>query len=308
MKLLSKQKCDDAQDTLRQRRELLSQSVTSVVQGFTPSLFVWGPPGLGKTHELTLLLDGLTGRRWKHHTAYATPKGLMLAIAETPNGVHLFEDCESMLKTALSASILRAACGSPNDRDRIVTYETNAEKYAVKFTGGIIIATNENLARASGPMQGVASRFRPVKWDMTAEERIAMLMQISDMPHVKRGVTITAHEARKVLTELLSILDELGGDVPLDLRLFTEHALPAFAQSKMDSKMKWQDMLAAKLTGTAQTMQEGQAQRTARLRTIAQRIHMDGGTVKDRVKKWEELTGLGQAIYYRHVKGMRQGK
>src|SRR5258708_4958438 len=89
------------------RRKMLETSVQAVVQGYSPALFCWGPAGLGKTHLLTTMLDGLLLGGWRHHTAYSTPKALMLSIAEQPGAIHLFEDCERLLKTDLSASILR---------------------------------------------------------------------------------------------------------------------------------------------------------------------------------------------------------
>lgn len=289
-------------DRVEARRRILETSVQAVVQGFSPALFVWGPAGLGKTHVLTTLLDGLCPGVWKHHTAYSTPKALMLAIAESPASLHLFEDCEKMLKTDLSASILRAACGAPGERMRWVTYETAHERFKVNFTGGILIATNSNLSRQTGPLQGVASRFRPICWSMTLDERLSVISQIADYPFSKGKVTLSESECHKVAVALVELVEQQADAMDLDIRLFTEHALPAYAHAKHTGQTNWQDVLLAKLSGVARTEGERQDEKTSRLQTLAEFIDRSGGTTKSKVGDWRAKTGLGQAIYYRHLK------
>jgi hypothetical protein len=289
------------------RRKLLETSVQTVVQGYNPALFVWGPAGLGKSHLLTTMLDGMLDRTWKHHTAYSTPKALMLAIAESANAVHLFEDCEKLLKTDLSASILRAACGAPGDRDRWVTYETATEVLRVNFKGGIIIATNADLSRQSGPMQGVASRFRPIKWTMSVEERIAMIRKIAEAGWLKGKVCLTAKQCNKVAEVLIEACRASDVERTLDLRLFTEHALPTFAYCLANDLDNWEDVLLAKLHGVATSSGERQHERTQRLQDLAVFIDQGGGATKDKVASWKAKTGLGQAIYYRHLKEAKKG-
>ena len=226
----------------------------------------------------------------------------MMSLMEEPHAVHLYEDCEKLLKTDLSASILRAACGAPQERERIVSYETANETLRFKFTGGIIIATNANLSRVNGPLQGVASRFRPIRWEMTLQERIATIMQLAELPYRKGGIELTRKETKKVALHLIEMVTDSRSDLSLDLRLFMEHALPAYAQSKASPGMSWQDLLQAKLTGVAQTTEDTQLERTRRLQQLAQKINLEGGSTKQKIAKWNELTELGQAIYYRHLK------
>lgn len=297
---------ESTMDKVRGRQQIIESAVQSLCSGFTPALFIWGPPGLGKSHILTSVLSGLCGSDWKHHTAYSTPKGLMLAIAEAPACIHLFEDCEKMLKTDLSASLLRAACGSPNGGPRWVTYETAHETLRVNFTGGVIIASNENLSRKNGPMQGVASRFRPMKWELTMEERVAVIATICRYPRQIGKITVSPADAKKVALTLIGMLQDADTADTLDLRLFAEHALPAFAHSVSTGVDNWQDMLAAKLSGACEKKEEGQSRRTERLRNLAQLIAAGPGKAADKVEEWKTKTGLGQAIYYRHLKASKR--
>lgn len=292
---------------IEDRRAILENAVQSVVKGFTTALFVWGPPGLGKSHLLTVMLDGIAGNGWRHHTAHSTPKALFMSLAQEPSAIHLYEDCERLLKTDLSASILRAACGSPNERDRWVTYETANEVLKVKVTGGIIIATNQNLSRMNGPLQGVASRFRPIRWDMTLEERIATIMKLSERPYRKAGVDLTVKETKKVAQRLVEMVADSRSSLDLDLRLFMEHALPAFAQAKQNPGTKWEDLLQAKLLGVATTVNDTQVERSRHLRQLAEKINMEGGNTKTKVGKWKQLTELGQAMFFRHLKEAKKG-
>lgn len=287
---------------IEQRRAILENAVVAVVKGFSPALFVWGAPGLGKSHLLTTMLDAIAGIGWKHHTAHSTPKALFLALQNDPHAVHLYEDCERVLKTDLSASILRAACGAPNQRERLISYETANEVFRVKFFGSVIIATNANLSRVNGPLQGVASRFRPIRWDMSHEERIATILKLSERDYVKQGVVVTKKEARKVAISLIEMCGSSSSERDLDLRLYTEHALPAYAQSKENPGMNWQDLLHAKLMGVATTVDDSQAERTRHLQQLAQKIDMEGGNTKSKIAKWKRITELGQAMYFRHLK------
>lgn len=288
------------------RRKILETSLQAVVQGYTSALFVWGQPGLGKSHVLTTLLDGLCPGSWKHHTAYSTPKALMLSLAECPNALHLFEDCERLFKTDLSASILRAACGSPGDRDRWVTYETANERLKVNVTGGIVIATNADLARGNGPMQGVASRFRPIKWEMTLDERVAVILDIADRGFRRGKTVLSAKQCREVAESLLQWVESGQDNLALDIRLYCEHALPTYAHCLATGLKNWESVLAAKLTGIATTKDERQHERTERLQDLAVLIDAGQGSAASKVADWRAKTGLGKAIYYRHLKASKR--
>lgn len=306
MKRMSERLIEANMKTIESRRRSLEMGVEQVTKGFTSALFVYGPGGLGKSHLLTTMLSSIVDKGWRHHTAHSTPLAVFLALLESPSSVHLYEDCEKMLKTDLTASILRAACGAPNDRVRRVTYETNNKDLKIDFTGGIIIATNQNLSRTNGPLAAVASRFRPILWDMTLEERIACIVSISRNEHTKGKVTLTPAECEKVAWELIDMATKSDSKVDLDLRLFSEHALPAYAQSKIDPRMNWKELMHAKLMGIATTMEETQEQRTRTLQQLAQKIDLEGGTGKDKIAKWKQMTNLGQAIYYRHLRSSKK--
>jgi hypothetical protein len=230
----------------------------------------------------------------------------MLALAAQPDSIHLFEDCEKLYKTDVAASILRAACGSPRAKDRWVTYETAHENLRVLFSGGIIIVSNEDISRSKGPLAAVASRFRPVLWTLSIEERAVQILNIADEGWIKGNWVISPEDCRMVAGWLVDQMTSGQVACPVDLRTFVEHALPAYAQWRCGAKVvSWQDVTLAKLQGSLR-LEENRPERAARLEAIALAISNDGSIKTDgKIDKWKEETGLGQAIYYRHLKAAK---
>lgn len=288
---------------LDKREDSLRAAIRSVAQGYTSAAFVWGPGGLGKTHLITTELSQIHGTAWKHHTSVVTPKALMMSIADWPASVHLFEDCESLYKAEAACSILRAACGAPKQKERWVTYETAHEKLSVNFSGGIVIVSNQDLSRAKGPLAAVASRFRPIKWDLSAEERIAKILTIAQSGWAKGEWLLTPGQCKTVALFLVEEMSRGEVTVPVDLRTYTEHCLPAFAQS-LDKSIRtdWKELIRTKLAGQVNRI-EKRDERGDRLEALALAIHLDSKLdAKAKIFHWKMKTGLGQAIYYRHLK------
>lgn len=295
-------------DALEKREKILVAQIQSVCQGYTNAAFCFGPGGLGKTHLVTGTLDAMRGKGWKHHTAYSTPKALILALDAFPDAVHLFEDCEKMYKNDVCSSILRAACGSPKQRARVVTYETAHESHKITFTGGIIIVSNEDIAKGKGPMQAVASRFKPIKWDMTVQERVARIIQIAGLGWSKGGIDVPPKECGKVAHFLCTQMLSESTASPIDIRTFVEHAMPAYLQHRQGATdVDWKDIVASKLSGVASSM-ETRGSRNDRLRVLVLAIDADASLDrKKKIEKWKAETGLSQPQFYRHLKAAKSG-
>ncbi len=295
-------------DAIDRRERVLVTQVQAVAQGYQTGAFAWGPGGLGKTHIITRVLEEIRGKAWRHHTSYATARSLIQSLAEYPEAIHLFEDCERMYKNDVASSILRAACGSPRQRERVITYETAHERYAITFSGGIIIASNEDISRTKGPLAAVASRLRPVKWDMTVQERIARILQIAGLGWQRGAATMTVRECMAVAKYLIE--QSLTGPVqqPIDIRTYTEHALPAYLHGRDGrSEVDWKEVIRAKLAGVI-AGPERRGDRNDRMRQLALVISQRPGlSSAERIAAWTAETGLGRAIYFRHLRSARGG-
>lgn len=307
--LLSERTQETVRRALAKKANVLRAQIQSVAQGYTNASFIWGPAGLGKTHLITGELDSLCGKGWVHHTAYSTPKALMLTIAERPESIHLFEDCEKLYKTDVAASILRAACGSPRERKRWVTYETAHENLRVAFTGGLIVVSNEDIARAKGPLSAVASRFRPISWNMSIQERMVSILDIAKQGWRRGDWVLDPKECKQVANFLIEEMTQGEVGLAVDLRTFVEHALPAFCQEKLSkSSVEWEEVIRTKLRGSI-IQGESRAEKSSRLETIASSLALDKTlNTKTRSARWTELTGLNQAMYYRHLKSAKLRK
>lgn len=293
-------------EAIAKRERVMVTAVQAVAQRYQPGAFVWGPGGLGKTHTITRVLEEMCGKRWRHHTSYSTAKGLMLSLAEFPEEVHLFEDCESMYKNETASSILRAALGAPKQKERIITYETANDKLLVRFTGGIIIASNEDIGRGKGPLAAVASRLRPIKWDLTTAERITRIVEIAEQGWKRGERTMSKKETLLVAKYLIE--QALTGRVqqPIDIRTYTEHAIPAYMHHRDGTaSVDWRQVIDAKLAGSI-VGPERREDRNERMRQIALGISQKKDlNSKEQVKLWMEQTGLGRAIFFRHLREAR---
>lgn len=285
-------------------RDVLRTHVRAVAQGYTTAFFCWGPGGLGKTHIITQELDDIVGNAWQHHTAYSTPKALFESLAGAPTAIHLFEDCERLYKQDIGASILRAACGSPRDAERWITYETASETRRLRFSGGIIIVSNEDIRKGKGPLQAVASRFRPMEWNLTTEERIAAIMDMAEAGSRRAGRILSAKQCREVAAYLVDEMALSAGACSVDFRTFHEHALPSFCQWLDDpSGPHWHDVLSSKLQGEV-CMPESREEKTAKLEELAWVIYHNGALKGNpaKLKAWVDATGLKKSQYYVHLK------
>jgi hypothetical protein len=304
--IMTRKQKEEIMKRVEKRRENLRSQVRGVCQGFTSALFVWGPGGLGKSHVIVEEVDGLCGKGWEHHKGFSTARGMFLDLAERPDVIHVYEDCENLYKNATAASLLRETCGAPKQRDRTVSYRTNSEDMCITFRGGVIIVSNENLSRLTGPLAAVASRFRPVEWSLSVEERMAVISDIAESPWVKGQWFLKPVECQRVARWLIEEMASGQTGPPVDIRFFVEHGLPAYAQflsSPKDDRVDWREILRAKMKGSVCSALEDRATRNARLEAIALRLagRKDLDT-SGRVAAWRSETGLGQAIYYRHLK------
>ena len=148
----------------------------------------------------------------------------------------------------------------------------------------------------------------PIQWTMSIQERIATILDLAEKGVYRGKVHLPPKECRIVADALFDWVESSQDDLALDLRLFCEHALPTYAYCK-DAKVKnWESVLAAKLTGLAHTKEERQHESSGRLADLALMIHTGQGTQAEKLADWTAKTGLGKAIFYRHLKQARKGK
>lgn len=117
---------------------------------------------------------------------------------------------------------------------------------------------------------------------------------------------MTPKECRTVAHFLIE--EMLQGEVaqPVDIRTYVEHAIPAYLQHRDGrTTVPWQDIVRSKLAGQV-NREEKRGDRNERLQQLALAISVDKDLERaKKVEKWKKETGLGQAIYYRHLKSAK---
>lgn len=150
---------DQAMDRIATRFSILDEMAKACIAGDIRSMIVTGPPGVGKSHGVTLqmekatLFDKIAGKK----TRYQIVKGTMSAIGlfallykfSDPKNILIFDDCDiwedqdaiNILKGALDSGKSRRI--SYNKDSRILREEGIPNTF--EFKGSIIFITNKNF-------------------------------------------------------------------------------------------------------------------------------------------------------------------
>lgn len=281
-------------EQIARRTAVVRESVRAVSQGYCPAFFLHGPAGHGKSHAVIAQLDDDPGpKKWIHHNSHVTAAALCEALYYGSDRVHLFEDCEHLYKDKIAAGLLRSACAATCGKIRLVTYETKRKLYRFAFDGGIIIVSNESLAK-HGVLGAIASRFGPVNWRLSPEEIVAVIERSADSGYAVKGQQISAAECHEVAGFLTEQLDAAK---QIDLRSYFAHALPAYCSWRNgNTTAHWTDVVIAKLQGEIQV--ERRDERLDRERLIARQCFDSGNDTIERLSKWNAATGKGKQAFY----------
>jgi hypothetical protein len=293
-------------ETIDRKSDVIRSHVQQVCMGDVCAMFLWGKPGRGKSHIVLNELDVMVKNKWRHHKGMTSPKGIFLVFQEDPTFVHCFEDCEDMYKHQIGSNLLRCACGEESDRDRIIPWKTQNEDFKVRFTGGVIIISNEDMRKTKGPLAAVASRCKPVQWSLTKRELICLMLKISQKGWKGKKGTLTPVQCIQVAEYLITQMTEDTHGLDVDLRMFCEHCLPAFAWwLRSDKKVDWKDIIKSKLQGEIPTPQT-RDEKSQYHQRIASEIDLLKIPIFKKHELWKEKTGLGKSIYHRHLSRAKQ--
>jgi hypothetical protein len=175
---------------IHERLTLLSQLVEMIAHRFAPSLILVGPPGLGKTHEVTRTLKALGLEKdhdYFHIKGYASARGLYETLFNHNDRVIVFDDCDNALTDAVAVELLKGALDSYDVRT--IAWLSASRKAGpipprFDFTGGVVFVSNRSLADIDGPIH---TRSLVIDLEMTRAEILERMEAL--LPSFKTNAT-----------------------------------------------------------------------------------------------------------------------
>ena len=187
----------ESEFTINQRFGFLEQFTNMVLDGETVSAIVTGEGGLGKSHTI---MGALEKRGWIEGTqyvvvkGYATPKALYGTLWEHRDKTIIFDDCDSVLKDAVSLNLLKGALDSYDKRTISWLQKGFIDDKlpnSFEFQGNIIFISNMSSDKLD---QAVKSRSITIDLSMTLKDKIERMNYIlpSVMPSYPMDMKQTA--------------------------------------------------------------------------------------------------------------------
>jgi DNA repair photolyase len=312
----------EARSTLEARARQLRNDVRGVVKGYSTGLYLFGPAGHGKTHAVVETLTSMKAA-FEHHQGQVTPGGLIDALGERPDAIHVFDDVTDILKHKVALQVLLGALGRPAGRSpsdpgahlRRIKYKRQGAEHVIEFTGGVIALSN--LPLPDNEVAGAfASRVDVIHYRLSDEEAAALMLEIAKRGfRDQQGRELSAAAALEVAHFVIGEALRAGG--PFDLRDLTHKGLPKRLQYEQgDMEGHWQDAVRAALRqrftaapGEVRLPDSPRLLSGERLTEIAAEIAAVNGRGEEaRVKEWEDRTGKAERTFYRYLeRARRQG-
>ena len=210
--------------SINERFGFVSDMVQMLAKGDQASVVVTGPGGLGKSHTVTkaLVASGLTDvslvedmevgdavntkKTFRSIKGYSTPKGLYRTLYENRNSVIVFDDCDSVLKDAVSLNLLKGALDSYSRR--IISWRADFKDdelpQSFEFKGRVVFISNMSSNQLD---QAILTRSMAVDLSMTTKQKIERMWFLLDQKEFMPEFT----EAQKV--DAMVLIENLQDEV-----------------------------------------------------------------------------------------------
>lgn len=298
---------------LSKRHQVLHDLTIGCVRGHHTGAYVAGPPGGGKSHTIHSTLRDLKVP-WRLHQRI-TAKPLYLELEKHPGAVHVVDDCEQILSEKSALTLLRSALGGERvggHRERKVSYSVAGSRARVLshyFFGAIIFTSNRPLTDEKPEIRALMSRIPSLWFSPPEDEMRALMRHVARQEHMSETGRMASNECVEVIEYVIRTAAEL--ECRLDLR-WIDHAYGHYlTHVASGGTIDWRDMVRFHVMNTMTHFnhtpqpQPGQAtpdddldREVATARQIAQ---TPGLSREERVRRWEERTGLSRATYYRRL-------
>jgi hypothetical protein len=290
---------DEALAALDKKIRLVDDRVTGVARGFSTGLYLYGAGGLGKSYSVLKKLTELEAD-FRLFNTRMTGKGLFLALDKAPDSVHVLEDMERLTDDRDGQSVLRAALGSQNDRDRVVTWTTASGEMRTTFRGGIIMLGNRPLSDLP-ELRALATRISVFHLQVSDAEMIAQMRRLAQKGWTRYKQELAAVQCQEVCEYVIEQCRK--ANCPLDLRLLDNSCLDYCQWEAHHSDCHWHDLVANRVRQAAEHFRhpiapQSREERLANDRKIVRDICARTEDRQEQLRLWKEMTGRGHTAFY----------
>lgn len=196
-------------NTVQEKFEYIRKLVQMVIDRKTPSLFITGVSGVGKTF---LVKEQFKKNQYRENIdytyikGYTTPFGLYQTLYENMSNIVVFDDCDKAFENDLSMNILKATLDSYDKRD--VSWVSNKTLQSAdvppkfEFKGQVIFISNV-------PVEKLDDAIRSRTYCMS------LFMNRSEITDYMRHILpqIESHVELPVKTQVLDFLQTIQSEI-----------------------------------------------------------------------------------------------
>lgn len=208
-------------ERMRNTFQILYGMTEAVALGTIKGMVVFGPPGVGKSHNVKAALATETilqkdfSDRYSIISGYMTTVNLYMLLYKYrhDNNVIVLDDIDSVFASAASLNLLKAALDTTDSRNisymaQSTALEKNGIPKTFEFKGGIILITNINFNHYKGKnkahLDAIISRCHYLDLSIdTAHEKMLWLKEI-----VVNGGMLKGKLNNKESMEVISFIED----------------------------------------------------------------------------------------------------
>ena len=308
----------------RARQQVLRDLTLGCIDHNHTGAYIFGPAGVSKTYTINHTLRERKAY-WRLHQRI-TAKPLYLELEQHPGAVHVIDDCEQIFTEKNALTLLRSALGGERvkgRRERKVSYSVAGSHARVMehyFHGAVIFTSNRPLADEKPEVRAIMSRIPSLGFAPPDREIKAVMRHAARQGHAGEAGGMSALECVEVVEYVIDLAGELK--CRLDLR-WIEHGYGHYlTQATSGGTVDWRDQVKFHMMNTltyfdhtrqGRSGQSGGGQGVGLAREVAIAQEIDGThglSQAERLRRWEQSTGLSRPTYYRRLdagRGNTQG-
>lgn len=166
---------------IEERFQYIGGVTDMVINGISPSAFITGMAGIGKTYLVRNRLKQqgkIEGKDYHFVSGHSSPMGLYMFLYEHRDAICVFDDCDSIFKDSIAVNLLKSAIDSYEVRT--VNWQSSRMpdemESSFDFEGSIIFISNLDESRID---EAVKSRTFVIDLQLNRKEIVDYMRKIA---------------------------------------------------------------------------------------------------------------------------------